>query len=154
MLSRVVPGMAVTIARFSSSSALSSEDLPTFGRPIIATRAPLAQQHPGAALRDERGAARGEFFYPRGALVLRYEALALLGKIEVHLKRRGEVRQLVHENFYLGGQPSLERARGGLERLVAARLYNAEHGLRLRKVDAPVDEGAPRELAGLGKPRA
>ena len=37
MLSRVVPGIFVTMLLSSPSSALTSEDLPTFGLPTIAT---------------------------------------------------------------------------------------------------------------------
>ena len=36
-MSRVVPGMSLTIERSSCSNRLSSEDLPTFGRPTMAT---------------------------------------------------------------------------------------------------------------------
>ncbi len=36
--SRVVPGMSLTITRSSRSSRFTSDDLPTFGRPTIATR--------------------------------------------------------------------------------------------------------------------
>ncbi len=36
--SRVVPAIGVTITRSSPSSRLSSDDLPTFGRPISASR--------------------------------------------------------------------------------------------------------------------
>ena len=36
-VSRVVPGISLTIDRSSCSSRLSSDDLPTFGRPTIAT---------------------------------------------------------------------------------------------------------------------
>ena len=38
MASRVVPGMALTMERSTCSSALSSDDLPTLGRPTIAMR--------------------------------------------------------------------------------------------------------------------
>ncbi len=38
MGSRVVPGTGLTRARSSPSSALSSDDLPTFGRPMMASR--------------------------------------------------------------------------------------------------------------------
>ena len=46
MLSRVVPGVAVTIARFSASRAFSSDDFPTFGRPMIAARSPSRSSMP------------------------------------------------------------------------------------------------------------
>ncbi|MNJ62745.1 hypothetical protein D3C77_585970 [compost metagenome] len=38
MASRVVPAILLTITRSSPRSALTSDDLPTFGRPISATR--------------------------------------------------------------------------------------------------------------------
>ena len=44
--SRVVPGRSVTIARSSRSSALSSEDLPTFGRPAMTTLRPSCATRP------------------------------------------------------------------------------------------------------------
>ena len=37
-MSRVVPGISLTIDRSSRSSRLSSDDLPTLGRPTMATR--------------------------------------------------------------------------------------------------------------------
>ncbi len=40
MKSRVVPGMGVTIARFSPRMRLRREDLPTFGRPAMTTPIP------------------------------------------------------------------------------------------------------------------
>jgi len=40
-VSRVVPGISDTIARSSSSSMLSSDDLPTFGLPAITTGMPF-----------------------------------------------------------------------------------------------------------------
>ena len=39
-VSRVVPGMSVTMARSYPARALSSEDLPALGRPTIAVRTP------------------------------------------------------------------------------------------------------------------
>ena len=39
-MSRVVPGIEVTMARVSLRSAFISEDLPTFGLPMIATLRP------------------------------------------------------------------------------------------------------------------
>ena len=49
MASRVVPGMSLTMARSSPSSALSSEVLPTFGRPTMATRAGSGESGSGAS---------------------------------------------------------------------------------------------------------
>ncbi len=40
IVSRVVPGISVTIARFSFTKKFKSEDLPTFGFPAIATEMP------------------------------------------------------------------------------------------------------------------
>ena len=37
MASRVVPGMSLTISRSSRSSRFTSDDLPTLGRPTMAT---------------------------------------------------------------------------------------------------------------------
>ena len=44
--SRVVPGAAVTMARLAPTSALNKLDLPTFGLPAIATRAPSRISRP------------------------------------------------------------------------------------------------------------
>ena len=41
MVSRVVPAIALTMARFSLSSALSSVDLPALGLPMMATFTPF-----------------------------------------------------------------------------------------------------------------
>ena len=55
--SRVVPGMSETITRSSPSSAFSRLDLPTFGRPRIATRiasSPTSDAAPAGQPRDDR----------------------------------------------------------------------------------------------------
>lgn len=46
IVSRVVPGMSLTMARSVSSNVLSSRDLPTFGRPIMATGMPSRRACP------------------------------------------------------------------------------------------------------------
>ena len=51
-VSRVVPGCAVTMALSSPSSALSREDFPVFGRPIMAQRTPSRSALPALAVRS------------------------------------------------------------------------------------------------------
>ena len=48
MVSRVVPGMFETMALSSLSSALRRVDLPTLGRPTIATGTPFLRALPSA----------------------------------------------------------------------------------------------------------
>ena len=50
MVSRVVPGISVTIARVSLRSAFISEDLPTLGLPIIAMLSPSLSIRPVSAV--------------------------------------------------------------------------------------------------------
>ena len=72
-VSRVVPGMSLTIDRSSFSNRFSSDDLPTFGRPTIAT---------GGLRRFVRrvAGARGRAGKPRDDLVQQVaDALAVLG---------------------------------------------------------------------------
>ena len=52
--SRVVPGMSCTTARSSPISRLNSVDLPTFGRPTIATRRDCASARPRRRPRRSR----------------------------------------------------------------------------------------------------
>ena len=54
-LSRVVPGIGVTIASSAPASALSSELLPTFGWPASTTRMPSRSSAPWRARRQHRG---------------------------------------------------------------------------------------------------
>ena len=49
-VSRVVPGMALTIDRSSFSNRFSSDDFPTFGRPTIATLVSASRAGAGASL--------------------------------------------------------------------------------------------------------
>ena len=81
MLSRVVPGMAVTIARFFFEQRVEQRRLADVRAAYYRNLRPLAQQHTGAAFGGERGASRGEVFYPCGAFVRRYVPLSLFGKI-------------------------------------------------------------------------
>ena len=59
-MSRVVPWMLLTIARSSPSNALSSDDLPTFVLPIIATGIPSFMAFPAAKLSERFCRARAD----------------------------------------------------------------------------------------------
>ena len=48
MVSRVVPGMSVTMARSSCKSAFNRLDFPAFGRPTIAVRRPSRMMRPSS----------------------------------------------------------------------------------------------------------
>ena len=70
-MSRVVPGVSLTIDRSSCSSRLSSDDLPTLGRPTMATAV-------SSRLRRARRAGAGQ---PRDDLVEQVaDAFAVLGR--------------------------------------------------------------------------
>ena len=80
--SRVVPGIGVTIARPARSSALNRLDLPTFGFPTIATRAPSRISRPRLRLAQQRR----DFPFNRSQCRTRLagldEVVALVWKIE------------------------------------------------------------------------
>ena len=57
IVSRVVPGVSETIARSSPSKALSSDDLPAFGGPTIATVSPSRTSRPRSPSQRSRSSA-------------------------------------------------------------------------------------------------
>ena len=89
-----------------------------------------------------------------GRLARRDEVIALVGEVHRRLEARRQIEQL-----------PVERADGPRERALElverhARLQRRDgvdqvrHRLRLHEVEAPVQERAQRELAGLGQARA
>ena len=78
----------------------------------------------------------------------------LLGEIEQRLEigddrsERGVVRP------DLAAEASIQLGARGLRGTVGPRLDQVQHGLGLGQVEAPVEEGAPGELAGLREARA
>ena len=152
--SRVVPGIGVTIARPARSSALNRLDLPTFGLPPIATRAPsrisrprLASQSSVAELALDRSQRRARF-------ACLDEVIALVRKIERRLELRGQIEQLGVDLGDALGQRAFEliERRARLQR--RDRVDEIGDRLGLHEIDPAVEKRAQRELAGLGEPRA
>ena len=153
-MSRVVPGPGATIARSVPTSWLNSDDLPTLGLPRIAMWRPSRMTRPRAASRAARRCRRARARSAGARLAGRDEVIALVGEIHRRLEARRQIEQL-----------PIERADGPRERALElierhARLQRRDgvdevrHRFRLHEIEAAVQEGAKRELARLGKPRA
>ena len=150
-LSRVVPGIGVTMASSAPASALSSELLPTLGWPAITTVHALAQQR---ALARARRAPR------RSAASMAVELAPRIGLLEEVDLLLGEVQRGLDQHAQahdaLGAAPSIsaekaplsERA-GRARRGLGAGVDQVGHRLGLRQVELVVEEGALGEFAGL-----
>ena len=154
MVSRVVPATGVTMARSMPSSVLSSDDLPALGRPTSATRSPSRSTRPRSTPASSRAvpsaaslsSARNSSRVGRRDLLLR-EVNAGLDANQRPQRRRANRRRPRRKL-------PLELAQRQPPRRLGARVHQVHHRLSLRQVNAAIEEGAQRHLAGTGQPRA
>ena len=153
--SRVVPGVAETIARSAPASALNRLDFPAFGAPAIDHRDALAH-HVARATPAARGAHAAREC--RRAPIPRRradEVIALVGEVhrglEHHARARGCRRR----------SPSSADDRDPAELIERRPRLRGRHGvdeiphrLGLHEIELAVDECAKRELPGPRQPRA
>ena len=154
--SRVVPGVAATIARSCPSSAFSRLDLPAFGRPTSATVTPSCTSRPRRAGAQQRA-------HPR-ARVTDVDARAD-GVGRRRRPRRGnrgstssprddvDERRRAARSILAPTSPASARA-ASIDRALGARADQQRHGFRAREIHPAVHERAARELAGRRQPRA
>ena len=123
MLSRVVPGCSLAITRSSPIRRLTSVDLPTLGRPMIATRIALGRRSgSGAGCRPRgpsqhrvdqlaaalavRGRDRLRRAQPEHVKIGRHQVgVQALGLVERQHHRLARAAQLARDELILGGQP-------------------------------------------------
>ena len=77
-----------------------------------------------------------------------------LGEINVRLDVGQRLDHVIAQLVDALGELAGELFVGGAQGQLGARMDQVGHGLGLREVDAPVEEGAPGELARLGQARA
>ena len=93
-VSRVVPGMSVTIARSCARSRLKRLLFPTFGRPTIASVKPLCTRRPYAkALHQPVSALTHQCDSPQN-LLCGSDINIVLGKIDTRFQQRYQFEQL------------------------------------------------------------
>ncbi len=136
--SRVVPGIAVTMARSRSTNRLNSEDLPTLGRPTIASVSP-AVHNPSPLKRAFQHFERNPNYLDSTCQIsdVRHDIHIVFGKIDPGLKHRNQLNQLLFRRL----NPPRQRAAhlsGGHARLVQRlRLDQVPHRFGLREVNSP-----------------
>ena len=116
--------------------------------------AALADDTPGAARREQRVDAVAHAGERGARLAGRDEVIALVGEIHRRLEARGQIEQFPVERADGPGERALELIEGHARLEGSDGIDEIRHGLGLHEVHAPVQEGAQRELARLGKPRA
>ena len=152
--SRVVPGVAVTMARSRSTSRLKSELLPALGRPTIASVSPSCTMRPRANEASSAASGGIELGDAASDLGLRRDVDIVFGKVDAGFEQRDQFDQgLLH-----GRDAAAERAAhlaGGLARLgERLRVDQVADRLGLRQVELAGEKCALSEFAGLGQPRA
>ena len=154
--SRVVPGMAVTIARLALSSALNRLDLPTFGVPTIATCAPSRINRPRAAPCEQRDRS-----VAISASISSHDRLTARRSDSPRPENRATPRAARIRSNSAASIAAIARGQRALELIERrARLQRRDrldqigHGFRLHEIELAVEKRAQRELAGLGEPRA
>ena len=152
--SRVVPGIAVTIARLAFSSALNRLDLPTFGAPTIATCGAFAHQPAARRLRSSASMRAITPAIDVARLLRRDEVIALVGKIERRFELGDDVEQLLLDRRDRRRQRAFELIERGPRLQRRDRVDQIRDGLGLDEIELLIEERAQRELARLGEPRA
>ena len=152
-VSRVVPARGVTIARSRVSSRLNSEDLPTLGRPTMASDAPSRTMRPvwkpSSRVRHESQRAVDD----PAQLLPRQVRFRFVHELDRGLAPGDALLQ----GFAQRGEPLRQRPLGlgeGDPRLVQrARLDQVAHRLGASQVDPAVPHRAVGELAGARRRR-
>ena len=153
--SRVVPGYGDTIAASRCANRFSRVDFPAFGGPAIATTSPSRRRSPRATIRDASAIIAAQLLRSmkgRTDQILRH--ISLVGKVDPRLDQRQRFDDLPPPRLGPVPDQTLELP----ERLppLGRRLRGNEVGqaFDFGQIEAPVLEGAPRELARLSKPAA
>ena len=148
-LSRVVPGIGVTIASSAPANALSSELLPTFGCPASTTVMPSRSNAPWRARASTASTASGDRSQAAARVGLLEEVDLLLGEVERGLDQHAQLDQLVAQRVDLlrerAGERAARRARGRF----GAGLDQVADRFGLRQVELAVEKGPLGELARL-----
>ena len=146
-VSRVVPGIGVTIATSSPARRFSRLDLPTFGAPTRTTVSPSRSSAPWRARAFTCARSRAD----RRKLALRVggaqEVDLLVGKVERRLGEHPELDQRVGERAYLARELAGEASRGGASRRCGRRVDQVGDALGLGEVELAVQERARGEFA-------
>ena len=149
-LSRVVPGVAVTIASSAPASALSSELLPTFGWPARTTRMPSRSSAPWRARASTASTRAGRARQPAAGIGGREEVDLLVGEVERRLDQRAQLDQRFGQRLDLVRKCAVERARRRARGRLGAGVDQVGDGLGLRQVELVVEKRALGELARPG----
>ena len=116
--------------------------------------AALADDTPGAARREQRVDAVAHAGERGARIAWRDEAIALVGEIHRRLEVRGQIEQFPIERADGPGECPIELIEGHAGLKGSDGVDEIRDGLCLHEVQAPVQEGAQRELARFGEPRA
>ena len=154
-VSRVVPGIGVTIAASSRDQPIQQARLADVGRADQHDGQPVAQQRAGVARARARAQAVARIDASRSRTSpSRRKSMSSSGKSSVaSVNIRSSISastQRVHFARELAGEAARRGARGGGRR----RFDQVGHAFRLREIELAVEERALREFAGLGEPRA
>ena len=153
-VSRVVPGISVTIARSCSSRRLKRLLLPTFGRPTMASVNPSCTSFPYANLRASRSRPSSIGAEATQNLLVGGNVDIVFGEIDAGLQQRNQLEQLLFQRSDAARYGSLDLLCSDT-RLVDRRGFDEiADSLGLRKIEAAVEIRAKRELAWFGKARS
>ena len=142
-------------SRVAPANVLNRLDLPTFGRPAIDHRRPLADQPPSPRVCEQivdRGDDRVDLLAARARLD---EMISLVGKIERRLEPRDQIEQRasIARDPLRSTCPRVDRTRLAPAAASRHRSDRATASACTRS-SLPFRNARKREFAGLGQPRA
>ena len=142
--SRVVPGVAVTMARSRSTRRLKSELLPALGRPTMASVSPSWTMRPRA--NEASSAASGGVKFADAArdLGLRRHVNVVFGKVDARFEQRDQLHQRLLHRLHAPAERAAHLA-GGLPRLrQRLRFDQVAHRLGLGQIELAGEKCALR----------
>ena len=151
--SRVVPGVAVTMARSRSTRRLKSELLPAFGRPTMARVRPSCTMRPRANDASRAASGGDKLVDAAGDLGLRRHVDIVFGEVDARFEQGDELDECLFD----GRDASAERTAHlacGLARLrECLRFDQVADCFGLGQIESAGEKCALGELAGLGEAR-
>ncbi len=150
MASRVVPGIAETMATSRRAMALRSVDFPAFGGPARTTVKPSRRRSPRWPSARWRASSSATCFrQSRGLFLHSSRDIGLVREVERRLEQRQAFDQPLAPALDQAAEPPLELAQGLAALRLGLGVDEVGQALDGREVHPAVEEGAAGELARL-----
>ena len=149
MVSRVVPGTGVTMARLCAQQGVEQAALAHVGPADDGRAHPLAVEHAPIGRRQQPlDTSRAPRCTPRQRLFRRD---VVLGEVDRGRQVGQHLQRQTPGGADPAGQAPVQLPHGQAQAGLGARLHHVQHGLGLVQAEAAVEKGAGGELAGAGQ---